>query len=209
MGWRPAFVLLWLVFAAAIRHVAEGSAPVLRDSRLEALPTVLAGGKWRSRPSARRSEARWPAMASRPEDSCLRIYTNQEEIAIEAQIFYVRTRRPGNRLNKEAVNCLHGHYHSVERQIVAFQPGAEAGFLRLERAESRSSVLYWFQTPGLTTADNFRLLLHLYGQDLQRQRSDGCLVKLAYFGSPDPRKDAALADLAPFVHRALGEWLAR
>jgi len=200
----------WLVLGAAVGPAVSWPARVPRGPSLQAIPREI--GAWRSRRAALTSRQNMLAfgVAHLYDEHLVRIYTRAGAPDLEVQVFYCGSRRPRNRLTNtlHKANCLHGHYTSVERQAVDLAPGVQVTRLRLARGARASTVLYWLQSPERTSAQGFSHLVWQYAQDARRARSDGCFVKIAYYGPPVLEHDQALTAFAARMHAVVDAWLA-
>jgi|GEM_PF-3259900 len=202
-------LVAWLGLAAAVGPVVHWPARVPRGPSLHAIPREI--GPWRSRRAALTPHQDMLAFgaANLYDEHLVRVYTRSGAPDLEVQVFYCGSRRPRNGLTNtlHKVNCLHGHYTSVERQAVDLAPGVRATRLRLARGARASTVVYWLQSPGRTSAQGFAHLVWQYARDARRARSDGCFVKIAYYGPPAAGHDQALTAFAAQMHGVVDAWL--
>ena len=209
---KPSVLLLaaWMALAAALPRLVTWSAPVPDGPPLAALEPPEGWRVGEGKLNRFQGMLRF-ATSEIYDDSLLLQLEHPGLPPVEVQIFYCNSRRPRNRLTNTVnmINCLHGHFRDVEQHAAELRTPAPvpAELLHLRRDERSSALLYWLQSPGKTSADDFEHLLWLYRQDLMRRRTDGCFVKLAYYGKPDPRRDRALLELGAAGHDAVKKWL--
>ena len=102
---------------------------------------------------------------------------------------------------------MDGNEFPVAKSVQQNPVGSRLFVARMRKEDQYSTVLYWLQSPNKTSAGGFEHLLWLYRQDLLLKRTDGCFVKLAYYGRATPDADAQLLQLGKLYHQALSAWL--
>lgn len=204
-----AVVVVWLFFAACAGWLAGSDHPVAEGRPLGDAAGALEGWTWRESTFTKDQDLLENRVRPLSDDAIVRTYESRDGVQIEVQVFYCASRRPKNRLvyYLDTIQCLHGHYPQVRKDVVSLPKGLEAARLRLSGRSTDSTVLYWIASAGRTSSEWLPHAAWLYGQDLLGRRTDGCFLKLAYYGQSGPAKDAALADLAGKLHVDLAAWL--
>lgn len=139
----------------------------------------------------------------------LRNYTDQEGFTAEVQIFYCNSRLPRNRLTAlmNMVNCLHGHFYFFSEKKVRIDDKNEASQLYLGRDGNETMVIYWLQSSGKISSSGNEHLAWQYKQGLRFRRTDGCFIKIAYYGTQTPEKNRKLLGLANKISQGINLWL--
>lgn len=206
---RAVLTCAWLLAAAALPRLLTWQGPIPHGPPLAALPQEL--GAFAGAPGTLRPDQDMLAWGTQAlyDDALTRRYRHPQGLVFEVQIFYSQARRPRNALTNclERVNCLHGHYQTRAEEALQLAPGLPAQRLRLARKDLHASVVYWIQAAARTSRNPYRHLLWSYAEDVLRRRTDGCFVKIAYAGPPDPQQDRLQAALCREVHTALQKWL--
>lgn len=139
----------------------------------------------------------------------LRNYIDDTGFKVEVQVFYCNSRIPRNRLTGtlNKINCLHGHFYFLNELKTEITENAKASMLYLGRNGIESIVIYWLQSKGKTSSTGNEHLIWQYKQSLKYKRTDGCFVKIAYYGTQTPEKNHKLQIFAKLLHAEVDRWL--
>jgi EpsI family protein len=132
----------------------------------------------------------------RADETLARTYRNPAE-RVSASLFvaYFKSQRTGVNPHSPK-NCLPGSgWYPVESGFATLEVPGRAGPVRVNRyivakGESRSLVLYWYQTRDRVIASEYAAKLYLVADALRYNRTDTALVRIAV---PAPPEQAAAA----------------
>lgn len=127
----------------------------------------------------------------RADETLARTYRNTAEGGI-ASLFvaYFQSQRTGVNPHSPR-NCLPGAgWYPLESGILSFEVPGRAGPIRVNRyivakGDSRSLVLYWYQTRDRVIASEYAAKVYLVADALRYNRTDTALVRIAV---PAPRE---------------------
>ncbi len=194
-------ICLLLAFATQITTI--DLSPTLTGPPLAQLP-LPAGTKTETAPAL-------ADFAATCDDHVARRITLDRKTFATLHIFYCRTRQPDNRLTGFET-YQRQHVAGARRRtnsIVTLEGGSSAIRLQIENDGGSRTLLYWYQSPGRTSASPASHLLRQFTEELQCRRSDGCVVLLELAGRRPDEAESKLIELASTLHPTIETWLDR
>lgn len=208
MTTRTLTVILWLAAASAMPLLAPRGVAAPEREPLERALSQVEGWSWQRSDATARQDLIKSGLMPLCDGSFLAEFTS-EGMSFEVQVFYCSSRRPKNRLiyYLDTIQCLHGHYSEVQSERFELA-GYHVRRLRLRGRHGSSTLLYWLQSPGVTSTSSLGHGMWLCARDVTGRPSEGLFVKVAYYGAPDAEKDRLLGELAESLHSDLADWFA-
>jgi exosortase D (VPLPA-CTERM-specific) len=196
-AWKPASTVAILLGGAMAVALVSRTEAVPAHRPLEHFPKDV--GAWHGV-----GEALPPPVLEvlRVSDYVMRLYRAPGRVPVWLYVGYYATQRQGQIIHSPQ-QCLPGagwSFLSHDRARLALPGRSDAAVVNdvvIGKGDERQVVVYWYQERGRITASEYAAKLHLLGDAITRNRTDGALVRMS--STVRTSVDAARADLLEFA----------
>jgi EpsI family protein len=200
-------VLALLVFCAGAWTRAAGPREIPLTSPLSHLPLRIATWRGVDAPPIDPEVAR----VLRADDYVNRVYAGPTDHTVALWIAFYASQRHGDAIHSP-LNCLPGTgwvpVSREQQRLTVNGRSFPVNRYLVQRRGERQLVMYWYQGRGRIVASEYANKMHLLIDALQRQRTDGALVRVAAPVLNDPGEaERHASGFIAALYPELARWL--